>query len=100
MDKVTLYNNMKPLLDSSSSEKKKSEETPNSFSEMLKDSIDEINHLQSKADEAIEDLASGQSNNIHETMIALEKADVSFRLMLQVRNKIVEAYQEVMRMPV
>jgi flagellar hook-basal body complex protein FliE len=41
---------------------------------------------------------TGQTANLHETMIALEKADVSFQLMLQVRNKIVGAYEEIMRM--
>ena len=42
----------------------------------------------------------GGTKNIHETMIAIEKAEISFKLMLQVRNKILEAYQEVMRMQV
>jgi flagellar hook-basal body complex protein FliE len=43
-------------------------------------------------------LLTGQSTNLHETMIALQKADVSFQLMLQVRNKIVGAYEEIRRM--
>jgi flagellar hook-basal body complex protein FliE len=48
----------------------------------------------------MQELATGKSNNIHETMIAAEKADLSLRLMVQVRNKIIEAYQEVMKMQV
>ena len=75
----------------------KSEKT---FGRILKESIEEVNRLQGEADKAIEDLATGETKNIHETMIAMEKAEVSFKLMLQVRNKILDAYQEVMRMGV
>ncbi len=67
---------------------------------MLKDSIQEVTRLQGAADKAIEELATGEAKSIHETMIALEKAEISFKLMLQVRNKILEAYNEVMRMNV
>ncbi len=71
-----------------------------SFGEVLKDSLAQVNQLQNDADRAITDLASGGPTTLHDTMIALEKADLSFRLMMQVRNKIVEAYQEVVRMQV
>lgn len=71
-----------------------------SFGEVLKASIKEVNRLQGAANHAIEELALGETKNIHETMIALEKAEISFKLMFQVRNKILEAYQEVMRMGV
>jgi flagellar hook-basal body complex protein FliE len=71
-----------------------------SFGSILKDSIQEINQLQAKADQAIAKVEVENSGSIHEAMIALEKADISFRAMMQVRNKIIEAYQEVMRMQV
>mgnify|MGYP005847791777 CR=1 FL=1 len=71
-----------------------------SFGETLKESLQQINTLQVRADQAVQEMAGGRSDNIHETMILLEKADISFRLMMQVRNKLVEAYQEVMRMQV
>jgi flagellar hook-basal body complex protein FliE len=70
------------------------------FGEVLKDSLSQVDKLQHEADHAIRDLASGTSGTLHDTMIALEKAELSFRLMMQVRNKIVEAYQEVLRMQV
>ena len=70
------------------------------FGEMLKQAVTEISQLQNNADKAITSVQLGQSGNIHEAMIALEKADISFRAMMQVRNKILEAYQEVMRMQV
>ena len=71
-----------------------------SFASVLKQSLTEVNTMQQKADAAITALASGEKVSLHETMIAMEQADVSFRLMMQVRNKIVEAYQEILRMQV
>lgn len=71
-----------------------------SFSQLLKESLNDVNKLQSEADKSVEDLVVGKSRNIHETMIALNKADIAFRMTLQVRNKLVEAYQEIIRMQV
>ena len=62
--------------------------------------LDCINSLQHQADQAIAKVQLGNTGSIHEAMIALEKADISFRTMMQVRNKILEAYQEIMRMQV
>ena len=71
-----------------------------SFATVLKDSLSEVNKMQQKADAAVTALATGEKVSLHETMIAMEQADVSFRMMMQVRNKIVEAYQEILRMQV
>lgn len=71
-----------------------------SFSDIIKDKIREINKLQIDADTAIARVELSDSGSIHEAMIALEEASISFRAMMQVRNKILEAYQEVMRMQV
>ena len=73
------------------------EEGATSFADTLTESLDKVNDLQKEADKAIEEFATGKTRNIHETMIAVNKADIAFRLTMQVRNKIVEAYQEVMR---
>lgn len=70
------------------------------FSGLLKDAIADINKLQVNADEKIAEVQLGKTANIHEAVIALEKADISFRAMMQVRNKIMDAYQEVMRIQV
>jgi flagellar hook-basal body complex protein FliE len=70
------------------------------FANVLQDSISEVNRLQQKADASISALATTGEASLHETMIAMEEASVSFKLMMQVRNKIVEAYQEVMRIQV
>ena len=71
-----------------------------SFADTLAQSLDKVNSLQKEADVAIQDFATGDTRNIHETMIAVGKADLAFRLTMQVRNKMVEAYQEVMRLQV
>ncbi len=70
------------------------------FVSTLKEAVQTVNQAQKDSDIKMQELATGKSNNIHETMIAAEKADISLRLMVQVRNKIIEAYQEVMKMQV
>jgi len=70
------------------------------FAEALKNSLSAVNQSQIAADRAAEQVAAGESKNLHEAMIKLEEADISMRLMVQVRNKAVEAYQEIMRMQV
>ena len=70
------------------------------FNAHLKDALGEVNELQSKAGEAIQQMVGEGKGDLQDTMIALEKADVSFRLMMQIRNKVLDAYQEIMRMQV
>ena len=75
----------------------KSVKSGEDFSSLLKDALSSVNDAQLEANEAVEQVLSGEHKDIHSTMIALQKADVSLKLMLEVKNKIVEAYQEVMR---
>ena len=70
------------------------------FGEVLRQSLDDVNKLQNEADQAIDALATGQQQDIHNTMIAMEKADVAFRLLMQIRNKVISAYETIMRMQV
>jgi flagellar hook-basal body complex protein FliE len=71
-----------------------------SFSEMLKSSVNKVNEMQTQSDQAIGELVAGRSKNIHETMLTIERADTSLKLAMQVRNKILDAYREIMRMQV
>ena len=71
-----------------------------SFIETLKSSIAQVNEAQLQADAAISGILTGEQSDVAGTMIAVQKANISFQLMTQVRNKIVEAYERVMRMPV
>ncbi|MDR2883711.1 MAG: flagellar hook-basal body complex protein FliE [Deferribacteraceae bacterium] len=68
-----------------------------SFSDILKGAVDSVNNVQFEADQVRQKVQRGEIKDIDETMIALQKADVSLKVMLEVRNKILEAYQEVMR---
>jgi flagellar hook-basal body complex protein FliE len=71
-----------------------------SFGEFLQESIGNVNKLQQDANIAMEKLASGESQNLHETLLAVEKADMSFRTMNQVRTKVIDAYREIMKMQI
>ncbi len=70
------------------------------FAEALQRTLAEVNQSQVSADRAAEQVAAGKTKNLHEAMIKFEEADISLRLMVQMRNKAVEAYQEIMRMQV
>ncbi|MHB1563352.1 MAG: flagellar hook-basal body complex protein FliE [Leptospirillum sp.] len=71
-----------------------------SFVNVLKDSISKVNAIQVEADKTIQDYSTGKNNvTLHQTMVEMAQADVSFQLMMQVRDKIVRAYQEMMNMP-
>jgi len=71
-----------------------------SFGQMLEGSMDRVNQLQKEADANINNLANGQQTDIHQTMIAVEKAEVSFQLLMQIRNKVIAAYDQIMRTPI
>ena len=71
-----------------------------SFKDVLANTIGEVQRLQNEADDTIRQLVAGEIKDVTEAMVAVEKADVSFQTMMAVRNKIVAAYEEVMRMQV
>ena len=66
-----------------------------SFKDVLVNSIQEVNSMQQDADQAIEALYSGEEVNPAEVLTAVQKADIAFRLLMQIRNKMVQAYQDV-----
>lgn len=70
------------------------------FGETIKNAITGVNELQTEADELAKKLASGDAVDIHEAMIAMQKASMALQFTVQVRNKIIEAYQEIMKMQV
>lgn len=96
---ITIDNGLKALLDSGGKIGSKGSGDQVSFSEMLKNTISEVNELQKEAEVATGELLKGNAS-IHDTMIAIEKADLSFRYMMKARTNIMEAYKEVMRMQV
>jgi flagellar hook-basal body complex protein FliE len=62
--------------------------------------VAKVGDLQSQADNKIKNMLTGESRELHEVMLAVEKASISFQFLTQVRNKALEAYQEIMKMPV
>lgn len=71
-----------------------------SFADFLNNALSEVNNLQLESEQLNEAFAMGKNDNIHQVMIAAEKADMALQLTIQLRNKVLEAYQEIMRMPV
>jgi flagellar hook-basal body complex protein FliE len=71
------------------------------FSQVLKSAIDQVGQAQQQAQQMTENFASGESNvNLQDVMVNLQKANLSFQQMVQVRNKLVTAYHDIMNMPV
>ena len=70
------------------------------FGEMLSDTIKQVNQSQMDGDKAIEKLQTGEAKNLHEVMLAVEQADISLRMLVQMRNKAQQAYEEIMRMQI
>jgi len=69
------------------------------FMDSLRSAMDQIGSLQSEADNKVAQLLTGNGQDVHSAMIAVEKANLSFQMMVQVRNKIVQAYQQISAIP-
>jgi len=70
------------------------------FENVLSNFVGDIDKTQQAAEAAVQDFATGKVDNVHDMMIAMGKAEVSFKFMMEVRNRLLSAYQEIMRMPV
>jgi flagellar hook-basal body complex protein FliE len=70
------------------------------FGDMLSSMMSKVNQTQVAGDEAIVKLESGEAKHLHEVMIAVEEADISLRMLVQMRNKALSAYEEIMRMQI
>jgi flagellar hook-basal body complex protein FliE len=67
------------------------------FADVLGRLVGEVDSLQQESTDKLTGFAEGRTDDVHDVMLAMTRADLSFRMMLEVRNKLVEAYQEVMR---
>ncbi|MBN2644266.1 MAG: flagellar hook-basal body complex protein FliE [Desulfuromonadaceae bacterium] len=97
MKDLTIDTHLKTLLPSPLQEHKGG---GGSFAETLSQAVAEVNDSQLRADQAAVDLQTGKADNLHDVMLAMEEADVSMRLLVQFRNKVTEAYKEIMNMQV
>jgi flagellar hook-basal body complex protein FliE len=100
MTEVSIHGGLNPSGTTPAKPDSETQAGGSSFGSVLKDTISDINKLQNDADKTIAKVQLEDAGSIHEAMIALEKAGISFQVMMQVRNKILDAYQEVMRMQV
>jgi len=73
---------------------------PNAIFDTLLDHLQNVNTQLVNTDKAVQQLASGETDNLHQVMISMEQTRLAFDLVLQVRNKVMDAYQEIMRMQV
>ena len=78
--------------------KKSTAEATKSFAETIEESLATVNDMQAEKSRMIQDFASGKSQNVHELMISLQKAGLAMDMTSAVRNKVMQAYQELMRM--
>ena len=76
------------------------QQTGDSFSSVLGRMVEDVSAKQGAATEAVSALQSGQNVSLHQAVIAMEEANVSFQLMVEVRNRLLDSYQEIMRMQV
>ena len=78
----------------------RSPQVTSNFGDTLKEFVHDVNGLHKEAGESVKQLVAGETNDLHEVMIAVQKAGVATELMIQIRGKMLEAYREIMRMQV
>ncbi|MCK9997081.1 MAG: flagellar hook-basal body complex protein FliE [Candidatus Krumholzibacteria bacterium] len=71
-----------------------------SFVDQLKNAMTEVNDLQARRETMVEQVVTGEATEVHDVMIAAKESQLAFELLLEVRNKLLESYQEIMRMQV
>jgi len=70
-----------------------------SFKDILSSAVGEVENSRSSAAKSVEQFLSGDGGDLHSTILATQRADLEFQMFMQVRNKVVSAYQEIMKMP-
>ncbi|MBM4333047.1 MAG: flagellar hook-basal body complex protein FliE [Deltaproteobacteria bacterium] len=97
MEDLKIKNISFPALEKISQGQRTASDPLAGFKKAIKNSVEEVNSLQKEANLNVQEMIQGKQD-IHQTMISMEQAGLSFRLMLQVRNKMIAAYEEIMRM--
>jgi len=97
MKDISIDTHLKSMMPKLSFEQQKPQ---SGFADMLTQAIDQTNTAQLNANSAVTDLVTGKADNLHEVMLSMEEADVSMRMLVQIRNKVVDAYKEIIQMQV
>ncbi len=98
MNDLIVNNPIRPLGNLPADPSKTTPPEEGAFGKVIGQAIKDVNQQMAEAGKAVEALTTGTNKDIHGTMIALEKASVSFQLISQIRNKIIDAYKEIERM--
>jgi len=96
VDKIGGLNPLRPNITTNVGNQKTSENSE--FGKILSDALKSVNDQQKNVEKLSDDFATGKVSNIHELIVEAEKASISLRLTVEVRNRIVDAYREIMRM--
>lgn len=100
MDEMRIQGGFRPPLPAGTALKKTDDTETRGFGDFLSDSLEKASRQIKAADGQAQRMTAGEDVSIHETMIGLEKANISLQFMMQVRNKVMEAYQQIMRMQI
>ena len=98
MRDLMINNSIPPISNPISDASKPTQPADGTFGQIVGQAINDVNRQMNEAGKAVEALTTGSSKDIHGTMIAMEKASISFQLINQIRNKVIDAYNEVKRM--
>ena len=93
-------NNPTPPVNTGSTNGAAIAQTEQNFSDFIKSTINQVNESQAQGDLSIQKLHNGEAQNLHDVMISVEQADISLRMLVQIRNKAIQAYEEIMRMQI
>ena len=97
MDEIKISQGMPRSFEGPATGSSKARDPLSDFKKSLHESVSNLNVQMSQADQAVQEMSQGQKD-VHQAMIAMEEANLSLRLVIQVRNKIIAAYEEIMRM--
>ncbi len=75
-------------------------DTKDSFADMLSNAVGSVDRTMKASEQSIQDFAAGRNENVHDVMISMQRAQLSFQLMVEMRNKAIETYQEISRMQI
>ena len=96
-DAMAQFNRTESTIRQASAAVPRPERAENAFADTLKNSLTKVNELQGEKNKMIESFASGETQNVHELMISMQKAGLAVNLTSAVRNKVLEAYRELSR---
>ena len=100
MNDLTISKLQTLLPETGASQKPTTDAATPSFSEFVTRSLEDVNRQVLDADQAANDFATGKNQDIHSTMISMQKAEISLELVMQIRNKLISAYDEIRRMSI